>query len=243
MQRLIEGRAVSVRNLSVTLGGRTVLDDVSLDLRWGEATALTGRNGSGKTTLLRAVAGLVPGSGVILTGGRPDGGPARLAHVPQQLGFDPAFPITVGRLVATGLRARLGPWRRAGRTDRAAVTAALIRVGLPGAASRAVGELSGGELQRAVLARALVQGADVLLLDEPTSAVDEAGRDDLVGLLVRLCAEGRSALVSTHDLDLAATAFPRRLTLEAGRLGPDTGSSRAAAPAPGLAGRAVLAVR
>jgi ABC-type Mn2+/Zn2+ transport system ATPase subunit len=207
----VSGVALAITDLEVRYGTHRVLHAVSADLRWGELTALVGPNGAGKTTLLRAVAGLVPYVGSVRPGTRRCGGSARIAYIPQRLGFDPAFPITAGRLVATGRRATVGPWRRPGAAGRAAAADALARVGLPGVQRRPVGELSGGELQRVVLARALVQDADVLLLDEPLSGVDAPARATLLGLLGELCAQGRTVLVATHDLHLARTRFDRCL--------------------------------
>lgn len=224
------GTALAVRDLEVHYGARRVLHGVCVDLRWGELTALVGPNGAGKTTLLRAATGLVAYTGSVRPGVRRCGGPARLVHIPQRLGFDPAFPITAGRLVATGLRPVLGPWRRLGPTGREQVDAALTRVGLPDVRRRPVGELSGGELQRVVLARALVQDADVLLLDEPLSGVDAPARTALLGLLGELCAQGRAILVATHDLHLARTCFDRCLALN-GTLVADGPAAEALDPA------------
>lgn len=170
--------------------------------------ALIGPNGAGKTTLLRALAGATQGTRphpVI----RPDP-TTRIAYVPQRLGFDPAFPITAERLVGTGRRAFLGPWRQPGAADRAAVAGALERFGLGSdIAACPVGELSGGQLRRVALARALAREADVLLLDEPLSGVDTPTAEHLLDLLDDLCADERAVLLSTHDLGLVRHRFRR----------------------------------
>jgi ABC-type Mn2+/Zn2+ transport system ATPase subunit len=195
---------ISAEDLGVSYGPLVALHGMTVTLDRGELVALIGPNGAGKTTLLKALAGLVAHTGSII---RCE--PVHVAYLPQRLGFDPGFPITAGRLVATGRRRFTGPWRRLRPVDRAAVEAALAQVGLPDVAARPVEELSGGQLQRVVLARALAQEADVLLLDEPLSGVDTPGRAELVGLLGELAATGRTVVVSTHDLGLVRTRFAR----------------------------------
>lgn len=202
--------ALTVTGLEVRYGTLTALRDVSTSLDRGELVALIGPNGAGKTTLLRALAGLVPARGEVCLGAG-TARPVRVAYVAQRLGFDPAFPITAGRLVGTGRRGFTGRWRPLRATDRAAVRGALHRVGLPDLGARPIAELSGGQLQRVVLARALAQEADVLLLDEPLSAVDHPTCDELLGLLRSLCDAGRTVLLSTHDLGLVRRRFDRCL--------------------------------
>ncbi|MGF1645598.1 MAG: metal ABC transporter ATP-binding protein [Kineosporiaceae bacterium] len=205
--------SVVVRDLAVRYGRRLVVHGVDLDLHPGQLTALVGPNGSGKTTLQRALAGLLPRTGTVDLAPVANGRPPGVAYVPQRLGFDPAFPMTVGHLVATGRRRHLGPWRRPGPGDRALVRTAVERVGMARCERRLLGELSGGQLQRVVLARALTQEADVLLLDEPLSGVDALARSALLDLLGELAAEGRTVVVATHDLALVRRHFARVIGL------------------------------
>lgn len=205
--------AVRIRDLTVRYRQRTALRGVDLDLTPGRLCALIGPNGAGKTTLLRAIAGLLPHDGTVELGTAPNGPECALAYVPQRLGFDPAFPITAHRLVTSGRRRQLGMWRRPTTADRVAVAAALERVGLAGVGGRLVGELSGGQLQRVVLARALAQDAGVLLLDEPLSGVDVPTRAELLDLLADLAADGRTVVVSTHDLGLVRRHFDRMIAV------------------------------
>jgi iron complex transport system ATP-binding protein len=211
--------ALGLDDVTVSYGGRTVLDGVSLSVGRGEFLALVGPNGAGKTTLLRAVNGLVtPASGTV----RIDGADAtslsarararRVATVPQEtnVGFD--FPVR--DLVAMGRTAHRSRLSRASEADRAAVTRALDRTGTAAFADRTVGSLSGGERQRVVLARALAQAAPLLLLDEPTASLDINHQVRVLGLvrdLVTTATErdgadepARTAVAAIHDLDLAA---------------------------------------
>ncbi|HEU5129243.1 MAG TPA: anchored repeat-type ABC transporter ATP-binding subunit [Glycomyces sp.] len=189
--------------LSVSLGGRPVLDRVDLAVAAGETVGLIGPNGAGKTTLLRAVVGLVkPDGGTVATaGGRP-------GYVPQKHEFTWDFPISVGGAVLNARTSgRWLPGRR--RADREAAEAALDRVGLTGLARRPVGELSGGQRQRVLVARALVREPGLLLLDEPFTGVDVPTQELLTGLLDRLAAEGTAVLMTTHDLAQARATCSR----------------------------------
>lgn len=207
--------AVAVRDLGVRYGAAVALAGVSFRLRPGELVALVGPNGAGKSSLLRAMAGLVPSSGEVVVGAAATRRARRgsIAYLPQRSAIDPMFPITVGELVLSGRRPFLAPWRRPAGTDRAAVVAALDEVGLARRAGDGIGTLSGGQLQRALVARALAQEASVLLLDEPLVGVDVANVDELVGLLGRLAAAGRTIVVSTHDLGVTRRWFGRCLAV------------------------------
>jgi iron complex transport system ATP-binding protein len=206
--------ALEARGLSVGRGAGPVLEGVDLAVAPGELVALVGANGSGKTTLLRALAGLDrPLAGEVLWDGGPL--PAGAARV-QKLGVlfqgEPAAPFSLGELVGLGLGLDGPPAPR----HRDLVEAALGRMGLAALSRRACGQLSGGEWQRAAIARALVADPLVLLLDEPTSHLDPASRAALLGFLARLA--GRVAVVlATHDLDCAA-ACDRVALLAHGRL-------------------------
>ncbi len=195
---------------------------VSLSLTPGRLLAVVGPNGAGKTTLLRLLTGsLAPQQGEVLLDDCPlgelgDRARARALAVVPQFESSP-FPVTVREMVGMGRYAHLGPWERAGAHDRAVVERALERCAVAEFTDRQLGELSGGELQRARIARALVQEAPILLLDEPTAGLDLRYRMELFHLLRELRADGLAVLVITHDLNLAARFADRLLLLDRGR--------------------------
>jgi ABC-type Mn2+/Zn2+ transport system ATPase subunit len=174
---------IELEKVSVALGGRIVLEDITFQVLPGEFLAVLGPNGSGKTTLLRTILGQIqPMSGkVVVFGKSPDQLNAertRIGYVPQIETVDRNFPIHVEDLVLMGRYARLGLLRRPAKLDRDAAREAMARVGIEHLADRAFAELSGGERQRAFLARALTGEPEVLLLDEPTAGVDLAAAED-----------------------------------------------------------------
>jgi iron complex transport system ATP-binding protein len=214
---------IELRGVTVELGGKPVVDRVSATVADGEWLALIGPNGAGKTTLLRAVARLVPFSGEIALDGRPAeelsrGELARLvAVVPQE----PSTPpwMTVAEYVLLGRTPHLGPLAKEGARDRDAAARSLGRLDLLPFADRRLGTLSGGEKQRVVVARALAQEAPIVLLDEPTAALDIGHQQQALELLDGLRAESGLTLVSAmHDLTLAAQYADRMLLLDAGRV-------------------------
>ena len=197
------------------------VNDISLSVIPGRLLAVVGPNGAGKTTLLRLLSGaLVPKAGQVRLDDRPlhelhDRLRARaLAVVPQS--ESSPFPVTVREMVGMGRYPHLGPWERAGSLDRAVVGRALERCAVGHLAERQIASLSGGELQRARIARALAQEAPVLLLDEPTGGLDLRFRMELFHLLRELRADGLAVLVITHDLNLAARFADRLLLLDQG---------------------------
>jgi iron complex transport system ATP-binding protein len=215
--------AIALSGVSVELGGRDVVDGVTVDVSKGAWVALIGPNGAGKTTLLRAVAGLVRFRGSILLHGRPAAAMERrerartLAVVPQE----PSTPpwLTVAEYVLLGRTPHLGVLAQEGRRDVEAAGRALDRLDLRAYAGRPLGTLSGGEKQRAVVARALAQEASVVLLDEPTTALDIGHQQQALELLDTLRHESGLTLVTAmHDLTLAAQYADRMLLLDGGRL-------------------------
>ena len=190
-------------------GGDAVLQEVSLRVAHGAQVAVVGPNGAGKSTLFKALVGLLPlRSGRILVHGRPAGGPADpVAYVPQREEIDWHFPVNVSDVVMMGRYGRTGWLRRPGPADRLAVAAALDLMDLTSLARRPISELSGGQQQRVFLARALAQEPHVLLLDEPFTGVDVTARQKTLDVLVTLRERDVTVLVSTHDLELAATRF------------------------------------
>jgi ABC-type Mn2+/Zn2+ transport system ATPase subunit len=196
----------------VRYGPTVAVEHVRLRLAPGELVALVGPNGAGKSSLLRAVMGLVDHSGTATVHTR-RAGTRGVAFVPQRADVDLQFPITVEQVVADGRRPFRAPWRPLRRDDRAAVRRALSTVGLDGLERRPISQLSGGQTQRAFIARALVQEADLLLLDEPLWGVDVPTASALVDLLEVLAANGRGILLSTHDLRQVRERFERCLVL------------------------------
>lgn len=213
--------SVSVSDLTVDRGRVRALDRVSLTLPRGEICVLLGPNGSGKSTLLLSLLGLVtPAGGSVRLLGLPVRRAlrsGRVAAVPQSDRLDEGFPVTAREVVMQGRRRFTGPWRRPSATDRGVVDAALERVGLAHLASRRIGELSGGQRRRVLLARCLAQEADLLLLDEPFNGMDAGSEQVYIDVLRELADEGRTILVSTHHLD-TVDRLADSVALLAGRL-------------------------
>lgn len=185
---------------------RWALEAVSLDVPAATLVGIIGPNGSGKSTLLRAILGLVPHRrGTVTLDGAPISGQRhRLAYVPQREVVDWSFPISAEQVVMMGRYPSIGPVAVPRRRDHDIVEQALQRVGMAGLARRQIGALSGGQQQRVFIARALVQEADVLLLDEPMTGVD-LGTEETIGRLMReLRDAGTTVIYATHDLETAA---------------------------------------
>nr|WP_237467636.1 ABC transporter ATP-binding protein [Leucobacter chromiireducens] len=189
-----------------------------MSLPAGAALALIGPNGSGKSTLLRGILGLadLTAGSVSVLGTSPDRARRLVGSLPQADTRDTTLPVTLRQVVTMGLYRARGSMRPIGRAGRAAVADALERVGLAGFAGRRFGELSGGQQQRGILARALVSDPQLLLLDEPFNGLDRENREVLLQLVRELRAEGRSIVVSTHDLEIAQEACTHVLLLASG---------------------------
>jgi iron complex transport system ATP-binding protein len=214
---------IELEDVSVSLDGRRVVDDVSLAAGDGEWLTLLGANGAGKSTLLRAVAGLVPAAGTIRIGGdeiatlRRRELARRVAVVPQS----PAVPraMTVAEYVLLGRSPFVSYAGSESRHDVEVARAALRRLDLRDFADRDLSSLSGGERQRAILARALAQEARVLLLDEPTTALDAGRQQQVLELVDELRVEqGLTVLSAMHDLTLAGQYAGRVVLLAHGRV-------------------------
>jgi iron complex transport system ATP-binding protein len=215
--------AVEIRGLGVRLGGREILRDVDLDVPAGSWVCVVGPNGAGKTTLLHAVAGLVPFDGTAELWGRPLGAYPRrerarhVGLVPQQ----PVIPdgIRVQEYVRLGRTPHLGVLGAERGEDVLAVRAAIDRLELASERDRRLDSLSGGELQRVVIARALAQAAPLLLLDEPTTGLDLGHQIRVLELVEALRrSDGLTVLSTMHDLTLAGQYADRLLLLDSGRL-------------------------
>jgi manganese/iron transport system ATP-binding protein/manganese/zinc/iron transport system ATP- binding protein len=189
--------ALAVDGLAAAYDGAPVLEGVSFQAGAGQTVCVLGPNGGGKTTLFRVLLGeLEPVAGRLQLAGRP-------AYVAQTERTRLDFPVTALDVALMGTLAHGRWWLPPRRSDRAAASAALDRVGLGAQAGVRFGELSGGQRQRALLARALVQDAPVLLLDEPLSGVDPASARLITGVFDELRSEGRALLVASHDVESA----------------------------------------
>lgn len=177
----------------------------------GALLAVIGPNGAGKSTLLKGLVGALKP-----LGGRIDRGTLKareIAYLPQAASLDRSFPIDVIDLVSTGLWRRAGLFGGISRRDRDKIAEAVAAVGLGGFESRPIGTLSGGQLQRALFARLVLQDAPVILLDEPFAAIDAGTVTDLLELVGRWRAEKRTVVAVLHDLDTVRRAFPETLLL------------------------------
>jgi manganese/zinc/iron transport system ATP- binding protein len=201
--------AIDVLGLNVAYREQRVLRDVNWQVPAGVLLGIVGPNGAGKSTLIKALLGLVPRQSgtVTLLGQTPKAARARIAYVPQRTSVDWDFPTTVADVVAMGTYGRLGWFRRPGRTQWAEVDEALAQVGMSEFGSRQIRELSGGQQQRTFLARALVQKAELYVLDEPLQGVDIVTESTIIGLLKSLRDRGRTIVVVHHDLSTVAEYF------------------------------------
>jgi ABC-type Mn2+/Zn2+ transport system ATPase subunit len=207
---LVEGsEALTVRDVWAGYDAQPALEAVSFVLAPGSLAGLAGPNGSGKSTLLKTVLGLIkPWRGTIEVFGEAlNGQRARLGYAPQAEVVDWDFPATVRDVVMMGRYGRVGLLRRPSRADRDAVERALAQVNLEPLAARQIGELSGGQQRRMLIARALAQEADLLLLDEPMAGLDPTTEHEMLSLFERLRDDGKTLLVATHDLSCIAACF------------------------------------
>jgi manganese/iron transport system ATP-binding protein len=199
------GGGLVARNVTVTYrNGHTALRGASFSIPRGSITALVGINGSGKSTLFKAIMGFVPlAAGSVSILDRPAAEALKrnaVAYVPQAEDVDWNFPVLVEDVVMMGRYGHMNMMRQAKAADRAAVSAALERVGMADYRKRQIGELSGGQKKRVFLARALAQEGRIILLDEPFTGVDVRTEEAIIALLRALRDEGRIMLVSTHNL-------------------------------------------
>ena len=203
-------------------GAAPILDGVDLELAPGEFVVLAGANGSGKSTLLRLSLGLLhPAEGSVrVLGGDPTDAAVRrrIGYAPQGLRMVTALPVSVTEVVSAGLTGMRGPLRRLGRDDRDAVARAVASVGLADQSQECLFELSGGQQQRAILARAFVGEPDLLLLDEPTTGIDQALRPQIAAELRRRADAGATVVAVSHDPDDFHQVCDRILVIGAGRL-------------------------
>ena len=201
--------AIQIDHLSAGYGKTDAIQNISVKIEAGKRVALVGPNGAGKSTLFKAIVGLLRlSSGQVLINEQP----ARLgrqaaAYVPQFEDVDWDFPVSVMDVVVMGQARQIGWLRLPNQQHRQIALQALARVGLADYAKRQIGELSGGQKRRVFIARALAQGASILLLDEPFSGVDALAQQSLFEILDKLRDEGVTVVLATHDLNLVATHF------------------------------------
>lgn len=208
---------MELTNLSVTLRRRDVIRDVSLSVGKGEFIGLIGPNGAGKTTLMRAALGLIPFVGNSSLAEMPLAERARaVAWMPQQREI--AWPVTVETLVMLGRTPHVGALANPTDHDRSQVDAAIHWMGLDDMRHRAATRLSGGEQARVLIARALAQDTPFVMADEPVAGLDPAHQISTMQTFARLAEQGKSSLVSLHDLGLAARHCTRLVLLSEGRL-------------------------
>jgi manganese/zinc/iron transport system ATP- binding protein len=212
--------AIEVNDLTVAYGEKPVLWDVDLEVPPGTLMAIVGPNGAGKTTLIRAVLGLVePAAGRALVHGRPYAEQRRrVAYVPQRGSVDWDFPTSVLDVVLMGTYGRLGWVRRPAAAEKEDARRALEQVGMAELEGRQISQLSGGQQQRVFLARALVQHADVYLMDEPFQGVDATTELAIVELLRALRQEGRTVVAVHHDLQTVPEYFDQVTLLNVRRI-------------------------
>jgi ABC-type Mn2+/Zn2+ transport system ATPase subunit len=208
--------ALEVTNLWAGYPGmEPAVQDVTLRVPTGEIVGLIGPNGAGKSTLFKAILGLLdPMGGEVRAFGLPIARARRdIAYMPQIEEVDWSFPVTARDVVLMGRYFGVRPFRRWSREDVEAAEAALERVGLPGMGRRQVGQFSGGQRRRVLMARAIARGARLLLLDEPFAGLDAAVQHDLLEVLDALADEGRSVLMATHDLTCVANSADEAVCL------------------------------
>jgi manganese/zinc/iron transport system ATP- binding protein len=201
--------AVSVSNLSVFYNQFCALSDISLEIMEGRLLAIVGPNGGGKSTFIKSVLGLIkPASGIVTFFGKPfEEHRMRIAYIPQRLSVDWDFPACVLDVVLMGRYGKIGWFWRPSQEDKLKAYEALHLVGLGNYAHQHINELSGGQQQRVFVARALVQEADILLLDEPFVGVDIKTEKIIVQILQELRAHGKTIIVVHHDIQTLSEYF------------------------------------
>jgi manganese/iron transport system ATP-binding protein len=205
---------LACERLSVTYNGSLALDDITFHLHPGELVALVGPNGAGKSTLLKVIAGVLPPTrGKVSVFGSGPRGHVCIAFIPQRSQVEWQFPVNVADVVMMGRSAKLKPFVWPSKRDWERVRAALDTVGMGDLAKRQIGQLSGGQQQRMFIARALAQEAELMLMDEPLTGLDQPSQENLLALLDDLQKQRITVMAATHDLDQAAQHFDRILLL------------------------------
>ena len=206
---------LEVENASIGYGEKIIMRDLSFQVPHGARVAVVGPNGAGKSTLFKALVGILPlQSGRILINGESLGTHKDcVAYIPQREDVDWRFPVTVSDVVMMGRFGQMGWLRRPSKMDKQLVQKSMEQMGIADLAERSIGQLSGGQQQRAFLARAIAQEPHILLMDEPFTGVDVTTQEATLNLLDHLRSQHVTAIVSTHDLNLAASRFDLVLLL------------------------------
>ncbi|MEL6897544.1 MAG: ABC transporter ATP-binding protein [Planctomycetota bacterium] len=210
-----EAVPLSIYDLTVAYHRKPVLWDISVDLPAGQLIGIVGPNGAGKSTMIKAVLDLIPKtSGRVMVFGKPYAkNRHRVGYVPQRESVDWDFPINALEVVTMGLYREIGWMMPVRRRHRDAAREALRRVGLEQFAKRQISQLSGGQQQRTFLARALVQDADLYLMDEPFAAVDAATEAAIIDILQEMRKRGKTVVVIHHDLQTVPEYFDHLMLL------------------------------
>ena len=194
--------AIEIRNLTVAYGENIALENLNLDVETGSLMALVGPNGAGKSTLIKTILKFLKQiTGEIKINAK------TLAYVPQRNSVDWDFPTTLFDVVEMGCYGRVGLFKRVSKEEKQKVLKAIEQVGMLDFKDRQISELSGGQQQRAFIARALVQEADIYLMDEPFQGVDSTTEKSIVDILKKLKSEGKTLIVVHHDLQTVPTYF------------------------------------
>ena len=194
--------AIEIKNLTVAYGENIALEDLNLNIEVGSLMALVGPNGAGKSTLIKAILKFLKQiTGEIKINAK------TLAYVPQRNSVDWDFPTTLFDVVEMGCYGRVGLFKRVNKEEKQKVLKAIEQVGMLEFKDRQISELSGGQQQRAFIARALVQEADIYLMDEPFQGVDSTTEKSIVEILKQLKAEGKTIIVVHHDLQTVPAYF------------------------------------
>ena len=194
--------AIEIRNLTVAYGENIALENLNLDVEVGSLMALVGPNGAGKSTLIKTILKFLKQiTGEIKINGK------TLAYVPQRNSVDWDFPTTLFDVVEMGCYGRVGLFKRVNKEEKQKVLKAIEQVGMLDFKDRQISELSGGQQQRTFIARALVQEADIYLMDEPFQGVDSTTEKSIVNILKKLKSEGKTLIVVHHDLQTVPTYF------------------------------------
>lgn len=206
---------LEIENASIGYGEKIVIRGLDFHVPHGARVAVVGPNGAGKSTLFKALVGLLPlKEGRILVHGESLGTHDDcVAYVPQREDVDWRFPVTVSDVVMMGRFGQIGWLRRPSKRDRDIVQRSIEQMGIASLKDRSIGELSGGQQQRAFLARALAQEPHILLMDEPFTGIDATTQEVTFNLLDHLREKQVTAIISTHDLNLAASRFDLVLLL------------------------------
>jgi manganese/iron transport system ATP-binding protein len=209
-----ETPALRISELSYQYDSHNALDHLSLEVTLGERLAVVGPNGAGKSTLFKIVAGVIKSTqGTVSVYGHEPSGHICIAYVPQRSAVDWNFPVDVADVVMMGRISKMGPLRWPRRQDWQVVNQALNDVGMFDLAGSGINELSGGQQQRVFIARALAQEAELILMDEPMTGLDQTTQDDLFQILDVLRLRMVTVMVALHDLKMAAERFDRVLLL------------------------------